>query len=317
MKVNKILILIVFGFLISLSACFKDNKLNEKEFSISDTESITKIIMSDKAANVITLKKEKENWIINNKYKVWQRQIDYTLGVMKDIRIKSSVSEQKMNFVIQNIATTGVKVEIFEGEERIRSYYIGGNTSDHLGTFMIVEGAKEAYILDIPDRHPGILNPKYGIEGIYLNETIWREPITISITADDISEIKVDDLINTDQSFTMNISDKILTNFEEEKIQMDKRGYPLFASFFNELECGSYKPNLKKQDLILIKKIFITHNNTTDTLLIFDKTETQKSGEINNTEVKNLFASWNNSEIVIIQKNIFNNVLITLDEIKE
>jgi len=33
--------------------------------------------------------------------------------------------------------------------------------------------------------------------------------------------------------------------------------------------------------------------------------------------VKNLFASWNNSEIVIIQKNIFNNVLITLDEIKE
>ena len=108
MTINKILILIFFGFLISLSACFKHNKLNEKEFAISDTESITKIIMSDKNANVITLKKEKENWIINNKYKVWQRQIDYTLGVMKDIRIKSSVSEQKMDFVIQNIATTGI-----------------------------------------------------------------------------------------------------------------------------------------------------------------------------------------------------------------
>ena len=81
-------------------------------------------------------------------------------------------------------------------------------------------------------------------------------------------------------------------------------------------------PPVVQGEIMMIKSeatvtIFITHNNTTDTLLIFDKTETQKSGEINNTEVKNLFASWNNSEIVIIQKNIFNNVLITLDEIKE
>ena len=34
-------------------------------------------------------------WKINNKYEVWERQIEYTLKVMEDIRIKSSVSEKK------------------------------------------------------------------------------------------------------------------------------------------------------------------------------------------------------------------------------
>ena len=36
-----------------------------------------------------------------------------------------------------------------------------------------------------------------------------------------------------------------------------------------------------------------------------------------NSTVKYLYAKWNNSEIVIIQKNIFNKVLITLEEIRQ
>ena len=60
--------------------------------------------MSDKSGNSILLQKNNNIWTINNKYEVWQRQIDYTLKVMEDIRIKSSVSEKKIDYVIKNIA---------------------------------------------------------------------------------------------------------------------------------------------------------------------------------------------------------------------
>ena len=59
--------------------------------------------MSDKSGNSILLKKNKNNWTVNNKYEAWQRQIDYTLKVMEDIRIKSSVSEKKIDYVIKNM----------------------------------------------------------------------------------------------------------------------------------------------------------------------------------------------------------------------
>jgi hypothetical protein len=300
---------------IYFSSCKTD--VNEKYFNLSKTEKIDKIIMSDKSGNIIELEKDEEKWTINSKYPVWQRQIEYTLSVMKDIRIKSSVSEQKTNFVLQNISTKGVKVEIFEREHKIKSYYIGGNTSDHTGTYMIMENAKNAYVMHIPDRHPGILNPKYGIEGIYVNENVWRELITIDISPKEIYEIKVIDFINEEQSYTINIENKTLKDFRNNEILIDNRKYKEFASFFSNLKCGAYKPDLKPKDFILSKKIYITNNNQTDSLIIHDVSKIQKTQKEYSSTVENLYAKWNNSDMVIIQKNIFNKVLITLDEIKE
>ena len=297
------------------SSCKTD--VNEKYFNLLKTEKIDKIIMSDKAGNIIKLEKDKEKWTINSKYPVWQRQIEYTLSVMKDIRVKSSVSEQKTNFVLQNIATKGVKVEIFEGEHKIKSYYIGGNTSDHTGTYMIMENAKNAYVMHIPNRHPGILNPKYGIEGIYVNETVWREPITINISPEEISEVKVIDFINKEQSYTINIENKTLADFGNNEILIDNRKYNEFASFFSNLQCGIYRSDLNPDNFILSKKIYITNNNQTDSLMIYDVSKIQKTQKEYSSTVESLYAKWNNSDMVIIQKNIFNKVLITLDEIKE
>ncbi|MDG1718261.1 MAG: hypothetical protein P8H17_00280, partial [Flavobacteriales bacterium] len=101
MKNIFLIYILIFISIIYLSSCQIDvkEKINKKDFNLSETENIDKIIMSDKAGNIITLEKEKEEWIINSKYPVWKRQIEYTLNVMKDIRIKSSVSEQKTNLV--------------------------------------------------------------------------------------------------------------------------------------------------------------------------------------------------------------------------
>ena len=329
MKNKSLIYISIFISIIHFSSCKTDldekatnevtEEVNEKDFNLTqdETKNIDKIIMSDKAGNIITLVREKEKWTINNKYPVWERQIEYTLDVMKDIKIKSSVSEQKTKFVLQNIATTGVKVEIFEGKQKIKSYYIGGNTSDHHGTYMIMESAENPYVLHIPNRHPGILNPKYGIEGIYVNETVWREPITININPKEIIEVKVIDFINEEQSYTINVENKTLIDSKNKKILIDNRKYNEFASFFSNLQCGIYRSDLNPDDFILIKKIYITNNNQTDSLIVYDVSKIQRTKKEYASTVENLYASWNNSDMVIIQKNIFNKVLITLDEIKE
>jgi hypothetical protein len=321
---NKFLIyILIFISIIYLSSCQTDvkEKINEKDFNLSETENIDKIIMSDKAGNIITLEKEKEIWIVNNKYLARNCQesgVQYVLKVMQDIRIKSSVSEQKTKFVLQNIATTGVKVEIFEKKQKIKSYYIGGNTPDHHGTYMIMENAENAYVMHIPDRHPGILNPKYKLSsGNYVSENEWREPITINISPEDISEVKVIDFINKEQSYTINIKNKTLTDFGNNEILIDSIGYHTFASFFSNLKCGEYKPDLDPKDFIIIKKIYITNNNQTDSLIIYDKSAIQKTQKEFSGSTVSFYAQWNNSDIVIIQNYIFNKVLITLDEIKK
>ena len=153
MRNNNFLLYLFILTTIGFSSCVEE-KINDRDFAISNTEEISMIVMSDKSGNKIELKKDGKNWTINDNHKVWDRQINYTLEVMKDIRVKSSVSSQKMDFVIKTIATSGVKVEVYNEKKKVKSYYIGGNTSDHQGTYMIMEGSGTAYILTIPNSEP-------------------------------------------------------------------------------------------------------------------------------------------------------------------
>ena len=313
MKKNNFISLILFSTLILLFSC-KNEKFDKKDFAITDSSHISKIIMSDKSGNSILLKKNNNIWTINNKYEVWQRQIDYTLKVLEDIRIKSSVSEKKIDYVIKNIATTGVKIELFQDNKRIRSYYIGGNTKDYKGTYMMMEGSETAYIMHIPDRNPGILNPKFGIEGTKVNENIWRTPVIIDYIHNDIKKIVCEDIKNLKQSFTVDLEKKSLYNFKEQKVEIEKTSLSYWNLAFKDLKCGAYKPNLEKDDFDLVKKIYITTNSTTDSLFIYDKTKIQSNKKEFNPSVEYKYSSFNNSDLFIIQNNIFNKVLITLDE---
>ena len=313
MKKDNFISIVLLTTLIFLYSC-KNEKIDQKNFAINDSINISKIIMSDKSGNSILLKKNKNNWTVNNKYEVWQRQIDYTLKVMEDIRIKSSVSEKKIDYVIKNIATTGVKIELFQDDKRIRSYYIGGNTKDYQGTYMMMEDSETAYIMHIPDRNPGILNPKFGIEGIQVNENIWRTPAVIDYSKKDIKKIVFKDNINPEQSFTVDLENLSLYNFKEQKVVIDKTLLSYWTLAFKDLKCGAYKPNLEKDNFDLIKKIYITTKSTTDSLLIYDKTKTQSTKKEFNPSVEYKYSSFNNSDLFIIQNNIFNKVLITLEE---
>ena len=83
---------------------------------------------------------------------------------------------------------------------------------------------------------------------------------------------------------------------------------------FEDLKCGAYKPNLDKDDFDLVKKIYITTKSKTDSLFIYDKTKIQSTKKEFNPSVEYKYSSFNNSDLFIIQNNIFNKVLITLDE---
>ena len=313
MKINNYKYLVIIFYFFCIISC-ENNKTNEKNFAISDSSVISKIIMTDKSGNSVLLKNDNNNWSVNNKFDAWNNQVDYTLKVMEDIRIKSSVAEDKIDYVIKNIATSGVKIELFQKNKKIKSYYIGGNTKDYFGTYMMIEGSTTPYIMHIPDRNPGILNPKFKILGTKVNENVWRAPIVIDYKENPITKIVSNDLINTDQSFVVDLKNLNLYDCNLEKIKIDTSLFSYWKLAFTDLHCGPYKPELKKNNFELIKKIYITTKNTTDSLFIYDKTKFQNSLKEFNSSVEYMYASFNDSDLVVIQNNIFNKVLISIEE---
>ena len=111
-KLFLLLLTIIFIYLL-----FDYNKKtvlkNEKEFAIENTEDIEKVFLSDRKGNNIILSKTNNNWIINDKYNVRNDAIKTLLSTIEQIEIQRPVSNISFNNVIRQLATTGVKVEIY------------------------------------------------------------------------------------------------------------------------------------------------------------------------------------------------------------
>ena len=97
--------------------------------------------------------------------------------------------------VIKYIATTGVYVEFFEGDEMVKSYTIGSNTPDHLGTYMLLKESKKPFVVHVPSFN-GFLSPRYGIQGNTLDIINWRSNTVFNLSFDLINHIKYTDYLN-------------------------------------------------------------------------------------------------------------------------
>lgn len=127
---------------------------------------------------------------------------------MKDLAVRQPVAKAAIENVSKQLATTATKVEIFQGEKLIKKYYVGGDTQDGLGTYMLlsdVETNKNStmpFVMHIPGFN-GFLSVRY-----FLEEELWRDRSIFSHYPDEISYIKVDYMRSPDSSFTVFLSDR-------------------------------------------------------------------------------------------------------------
>lgn len=193
MKNNKGL-LVVFAILALASIFFiyKNNfstvKDELKNFAVSDTASISKIFLADRNGKSVTLLKKNGSWVLNDKYTPRRSNILNLLEVIYKIDVRTKVAKAAYNNVIKALASNGIKCEIYlNGKDRPeRVFYVGGQTEDALGTFMMIENSNSPFITQIPGFN-GYLTPRFSTD-----ELSWREPALFTYQPEDISTIRLE-----------------------------------------------------------------------------------------------------------------------------
>lgn len=164
MRSNKLL-LVLLVVLIAVAAVIYFN--NDKgatiddiegaksEFGVEDTSSITKIFIADAKGETVTLERKKDNWLVDGKYNARPDNIRLLMKTFGRIKVRMPVPKAARNNIITSLATEAIKVEIYQGDKQpSKTYYVGGPTSDHQGTYMLLEteGVKSTvpFITHIP-----------------------------------------------------------------------------------------------------------------------------------------------------------------------
>jgi len=172
----------------------------EKDFTVLDTAAITKIFLADKKGNQVLLERGSNGlWTLNKKYEAHKDVIQEVMYTLFNMTVRSPVPLSMRDNVIREMAAHAVKVEIyarvyaidlfginlFPYEKRIRTFYVGYSTKDQTGSFFLMEGSENPYILHIPG-FMGFINSRFSPF-----ERDWRSHKVFEAQLADIKKVEV------------------------------------------------------------------------------------------------------------------------------
>ncbi len=195
----------------------------DHDFAVEDVSIIGRIRLTDRKGVTADLRREADHWKINGKYRVMPAKMNVLLETMEKVTISKYVSKARMEGVIKELASKSTKVEIFKKDENkpFKVYYVGGNTEDSEGTYMIMElkgkPANRPYIMYIPGMR-GILDVRY-----FTDEEEWRDTKIFDHSPDEIAQVSLHYPENPEQSFHI----KVLS---EDSIIVSPRSEPPFPA---------------------------------------------------------------------------------------
>jgi hypothetical protein len=178
-----------------------------RNFAVKDTASVTKIFLADRAGKTIELEREGTRWRLNKKYYARRDAIKTLLETLKNISVRSMIAKSMYNTVIKQLSTGAIKCEVYMNgkKEPDKIIYVGGETKDSKGTYMMLENSSVPFVTEIPG-FEGYLTPRF-----FLNEAEWRDKSVFDIGYNDIRSVEA--VYNPDSARSFRIDFNSENNF--------------------------------------------------------------------------------------------------------
>ena len=188
--ISLVVVLVILGwFAVDLTR--KDGVSDSEyiEFAVTDTNSVSKIIISDAFSNTFTLVRNENEWTDKNGGCIMQSSAHYILEALGNISLKGYLSEKSHKQFIKLMSASHTKVEIFQDGEWTKTWYIGPSSQDHNGQIMLLETAEDG-----KSSNPVMMQIK-GMNGI-IEPRFFADPRKWACT--NIFELEMDQIARVD-----------------------------------------------------------------------------------------------------------------------
>jgi hypothetical protein len=307
-------------------------QIAETDFAVEDVNKIDKIFIRSRFQNDAALltKNNKGVWFINDKYEADGAKVGVLLSAIKDVKVKYPVGNDFWDEVVRQLSSTGMKVELYNGSKKLKTYYVGGPTPDHMGTFYWMEDAERPYVVHI-EGFQGYLSPRF-----FVTERDWRSKVLFSYEPKEIEWVKVEWVQEPTASFRIENTNNepILQNIDGKAIkQVNDNKLRSYLNHFDKLAHEGFPQNKRAPEIDSIYNqgnSFVTltlkpKNKEEQKLQIFYKELTRGSYQQLDLEgvqipfdVDSYYAFFNNNagELLQIQDFVFGKVLKKVADFK-
>lgn len=159
----------------------------DRNFKVEDTDAIHKIFIAQRAGETVTLERKDGYWMYNGKYRALPNSVDNLMRAFREMQMQYIPPAKAAPAIIRDLATQGIKVELYDAENnKLKAYYIGGATVDERGTYAIMEGAEQPYVIHLPTWE-GNLRFRFNLAG-----DRWRDKSIFAQEVDDIASVSIE-----------------------------------------------------------------------------------------------------------------------------
>lgn len=261
MKRNRIAIIMVI-VLGSLSFWFIVNnrkstiKETLRDFAVADTTSINKIFLADKKGNSVTLERNEKQggWLVNGKFPVRMDAMNTLLLTIKKVDIKEPVGKKAYDNVVKQLAADAIRCEIYQNNTLTKAYYVGSQTQDMTGTYMILmdletmKASAKPFVTYIPG-FEGYLSTRY-----FTEEKLWRDRTMLRYVPTDIKSVKLEVPDNAKFGYELTIkgnNDYAVTMLADHKnlADIDPNAVKQYLSYFQQVDFESLDMAMTQQEI--------------------------------------------------------------------
>ncbi len=163
---------------------------DDQNFNTTNVDDLERIYIAAKDGRTIKLDKKDDHWIVNDSFKAMPAKVDLLLGTLKSLVIYSPVAEAARDNVVKELATHGLKVELYDDNDDapFKVYFIGKPDQGQNANSMLMQidgkSARNPYMVHIPG-FIGDLQTRF-----LLNTTDWRDLSVFSYKLDEIKQVK-------------------------------------------------------------------------------------------------------------------------------
>jgi hypothetical protein len=154
------------------------------DFAVADTASIDRIVLWNRSPDTAVLTRQAGVWLINGAHPARPDAVEVLLETLYRIRLRGFAPDAATANILSAMSTYGTHVDVFAGDKSLKSFTVGTETPDMLGTYFLRDGFGRPVAVHIPGFN-GFLSSRF-----FLREDLWRHRVIWS-SAEPVSSVRL------------------------------------------------------------------------------------------------------------------------------
>ncbi|MBP6389932.1 MAG: hypothetical protein KA352_03475 [Flavobacteriales bacterium] len=303
------------------------------DFAIADTAAVDRIFIAEPDGRTVDLRRtENGSWMVNGTLRADRFKVNLLLKTFYRVEVRAPVPRSAEANVLRIMASQVKKVEIYQGGDQPQKvWYVGHSTKDHVGTYMLLEkpgtGRSNVPFVMGMSGFTGFLSSRFHAD---LDD--WRSTVVFAYPSlNAIAEVRVENTTDPANSYVLrtkpNGPSELLDGSGAEVPMDTARANSVLAQIktmyfeFIERNLSPAQCDSVRKSQPLYRLSVTDRNGSSRTVPIFRKApyagQRDMDGELLTADVDRLYATVDDTTLVVVQRLTFDRVLLPLSALRE